>query len=125
MDNVMAPKGQRTRIVKLVASTVPCEFQFSARKIDGEAARGEVEVVTRRLFRARREIYELEGQNLYEKLDPCVSYEITVTPEDDTLLMFEATHITARHLYKFVGLIAVVIAVALAVPYVMQFIDAL
>jgi len=125
MDRIMAPKGQPTRIVKLVASTVPCEFTFSARKVDGDAARGEVEVVTRRLFRARREVFPLQGQNSFEKLDPCLSYRITVTPEDDTMLMFEETRITARHLYKFLALIAVVVAAALAAPYVIQFINAL
>jgi hypothetical protein len=127
---ISAPKGERTEVVHLVATTTADTPRFNARTISGEAAAGTVEIVQRRFLVSSVEHYELQAQNEVYKPSFCLSSRIhVVVPEDDTTLFLETTRIQTRTVLQVVltlaGIGLAIASIPYLMPYVMQFIDAL
>ena len=82
-------------------------------------------MIQRRLFGSTATEIPLQGQNSIRKSSACLSYRIFVTPDEDTTIYFETTHVGRRSIVWVLGILAGLAAAAALAPYVIQFINAL
>ena len=122
---IPVPKGQRTRVINLWGGTVPGTLRFSARTINGESATGRIDTVLRKLGKTEQAEYPLGGQNSFDTQPVYISYQFFVTPDEDTTVYFETRHIEARHLFWALVALATAVGALAAVPYAIEFINAL
>ena len=79
-----------------------------------------LETRIRRWFTARTTEYPLQAENTLQKGMFDASYQIYVTPNEDTTLRFQSRHLQAHHLkWAFVALIGLA-ALSALIPFVIR-----
>ena len=119
MKRLIAPSGERTRILHIVSDSIPQRVVFTAeRPSGGGPPDGTVEVVRRRWFaRKAPETSPLSARQSFAKGFADVDYAIYVTPREDVAITFETRHFERKTLFLvLLGILVVAMLAAAAVP---------
>ncbi len=119
MKRILAPAGQRTRILRLLSDSIPQTVRFTARRVDcGGPPEGTVEISRIRWFvRQPTEIRPLEPDQAIPKGFADVDYAIDVTPQADTEIVFQTRHFRMSALiWVLVAVVVLSVVSALVVP---------
>lgn len=108
MRTVVAKKGERTCILRIISDSIPQRARFGARPLDGDGpVGGTVEVERWTFLRGTRtpETYALQPENRVQKGFWDTSFKIFVTPDRDAEIQFRTRHFSAGWLFLVLALV--------------------
>jgi len=120
MMEIHAPKGERTRVLYIWSSSMPGAIRFSAETQSGNPPGGLVETSIRRILPRKTTEYPLKAKNRLTKGVFDSSYQIFVTPDEDTTITVQSWHFQARHLIWAVGILIGLAVISTLVPFLLR-----
>ncbi len=112
MTNMIEIKaGERKKVLSRKFSSVPMEYEFSVKPVDGQALSGTVEVeMTKTIFRNESLKFPLQAQHIIKATLWDTFMDVYVTADTDVQIEMPKRSMNAKPV--IIGLILVVVALA-------------
>ncbi len=112
MTNMIEIKaGERKKVLSRKFSSVPMEYEFSVKSVDGQALSGTVEVeMTKTIFRNESLKFPLQAQHIIKATLWDTFMDVYVTADTDVQIEMPKRSMNAKPV--IIGLILVVVALA-------------
>ncbi len=122
MREIIAKKGERTRVLHMLFDSIPQEVTFTAARLSGSgSAGGQVEVIgSKWMFTKSPRLLALEADQTFYKGFWDSNYAIFVTPDQDTRITFSTRHVTSGALKWALGGLLVLAVLSVLVMSVLN-----